>query len=82
MLNLLLFARYRESIGQEQYQLPWQANWQQVQDVLTDLIAQGEPWTVLNEAGLMCAVNQSMCKTTANISDGDELALFPTVTGG
>ncbi|MFT0213066.1 MoaD/ThiS family protein [Pseudomonas sp. F1_0610] len=82
MLNLLLFARYREEIGTEQLSLQWQPHWQTVADVIASLVERGEAWTVLNDAGLMCAINQQLCKVHTTIKAGDELALFPTVTGG
>ena len=37
---------------------------------------------VLGEKGLMCARNEEMCGLTEPLFDGDEVAFFPTVTGG
>lgn len=82
MLNLLLFARYREEIGTDQFALEWQPHWQTVADVIATLIQRGGAWVVLNDAGLMCAINQQLSKPHTAIKAGDELALFPTVTGG
>ncbi|KPW39523.1 hypothetical protein ALO51_04766, partial [Pseudomonas amygdali] len=46
------------------------------------LLQRGEAWQVLAEQNLMCARNQELCKPTEPLSDGDEVAFFPPVTGG
>lgn len=37
---------------------------------------------LLTTKNLRCAVNQKMCGWEAPLSDGDEVAFFPPVTGG
>ena len=37
---------------------------------------------VLAEQNLMCARNQELCGLDTELADGDEVAFFPTVTGG
>ena len=44
--------------------------------------ARGGVWEVLGEQNLMCARNQELCGLDEAIVDGDEVAFFPTVTGG
>jgi molybdopterin synthase sulfur carrier subunit len=37
---------------------------------------------VLAEQNLMCARNQELCSLDEPLEEGDEVAFFPTVTGG
>jgi len=46
------------------------------------LLARGGVWGVLAEQNLMCARNQELCGLDTELTDGDEVAFFPTVTGG
>ena len=40
------------------------------------------PRNSLGERGLMCARNEELCGLAEPLHDGDEVAFFPTVTGG
>lgn len=51
-------------------------------DVRQYLLARGGVWEVLGEQNLMCARNQELCGLDEAVIDGDEVAFFPTVTGG
>ena len=82
MLTVQFLARYREALNCESEQLGWQENWQCIDDVRQFLIARGEPWTVLSDPSIMCARNQDVCSLQEPLQAGDELALFPMVTGG
>lgn len=82
MITLQFFARYREQLGCDQEQLPWDASLRTLADVRQLLLARGEQWQVLAEPRIMCARNQEMCGLDTPIADGDELAFFPPVTGG
>ena len=83
MLQLRYFASLRESlgIGDEQVELP---------DGVRDLAGltrwlqeRGEAWTsALADKRLHVAINQEIVKADAIITDGDEIAWFPPVTGG
>ncbi|MGY4879546.1 cyclic pyranopterin monophosphate synthase MoaC [Vreelandella aquamarina] len=46
------------------------------------LAAQGENFSVLRDQRTLCAVNQVMVNDSARITDDDEVAFFPPVTGG
>ena len=46
------------------------------------LLARGGVWEVLAEQNLMCARNQELCSLDEPLAAGDEVAFFPTVTGG
>ncbi len=82
MLTVQFLARYRETLQCESEQLPWQEQWQTVDDVRQFLIARSGPWTVLEDPRIMCARNQDVCSLQEPLQAGDELALFPMVTGG
>lgn len=82
MLKVLFFAHYRDALKTDEIQLSWNPAWTRMRDVHQHLLQQGPPWQVLEDPGLMCARNQSLCKLDSKINQGDELAFFPTVTGG
>ena len=83
MITILYFARFRERLGQdrEALALPAPAT---VQGLLDHLIARGGDWADLlgGSRGVLVAVNQQMASREAALGDGDEVAIFPPVTGG
>ena len=83
-LNVLYFARLRENLGiaQENIALPDDAA--SVAKLLEHLRARGGDWqTVLAPTQTYrVAVNQALAEMTTSLHDGDEIALFPPVTGG
>ncbi|MCQ4295836.1 MoaD/ThiS family protein [Pseudomonas stutzeri] len=82
MITIQFFARYREALGSDSERLQWAASFASVNDVRQHLLARGGAWEVLAEQNLMCARNQELCALDEPVSDGDEVAFFPTVTGG
>ncbi|MGK9048080.1 MoaD/ThiS family protein [Stutzerimonas chloritidismutans] len=82
MITVQFFARYRETLGTDGECLQWDASLANVDDVRQQLLARGGVWEVLAEQNLMCARNQELCGLDEPITDGDEVAFFPTVTGG
>lgn len=81
MIQVVFFASVREQLGVDQ--LRWETTVSDVASLLNELKAQGEPWqTALSQSGLLVAVNQEMSALDAQITDGDEVAFFPPVTGG
>lgn len=82
MIRIQFFARYREALGVDQETLEWSPELATLEAVREMLARRGEPWTLLAERNLMCARNQDLCSLDEPVSDGDELAFFPTVTGG
>ncbi|AMB84443.1 molybdopterin synthase sulfur carrier subunit [Pseudomonas agarici] len=73
------FARYREALGVEELSL--EGEFATVDDVRRLLLAR-EGAQVLGEQNLMCARNEDLCQLDEALFDGDEVAFFPTVTGG
>lgn len=83
MLTLRYFARLREVFGSahEQLVLPQPAD---VQTLIALLRQRGEPWESALAPGMSyrVAVNQNMTGPEHRLEDGDEVAIFPPVTGG
>ncbi|WP_222912114.1 MoaD/ThiS family protein [Pseudomonas sp. DNDY-54] len=82
MIQVQYFARYREALGLDAEQMDWDPSFKQLDDLRQRLLARGNEWTVLGEQNLMCARNQELCSLDEPLADGDEVAFFPTVTGG
>jgi molybdopterin synthase sulfur carrier subunit len=82
MLTLKYFARLREQLGAQE-QRPFVPG-QTLGELRDALIAQGGLHAeALDRAKfLRCALNQQMADESARLSDGDEVAFFPPVTGG
>jgi sulfur-carrier protein len=78
-LTVKFFARYREVLGVDS--LSVEGDFATVDDVRL-LLAQREGAEVLSEQNLMCARNEDLCQLDEPLVDGDEVAFFPTVTGG
>lgn len=83
MLKVLFFASLRErlGVGEESIPLPAIATVDGLLSVLrqrgeewADALAEGKRWRV--------AVNQDMAQMETALKVGDEVAIFPPVTGG
>ena len=72
MITLQLFARYRELLDTDHEQLEYDPQLATVGELRDRLVARGEGWEVLAEP---CALSEPL-------TDGDEIAFFPPVTGG
>jgi molybdopterin synthase sulfur carrier subunit len=85
MITILYFARFREKLGldREELALPGNAD-ATVQTVLDLLVARGGVWQeqLGCERGVLVAINQEMAARESSVYEGDELAVFPPVTGG
>lgn len=81
MIEVRYFASFRESLGLGSEHLEW-PNAQPAAVLLERLQGRGEPWTRVLGARVMIAINQELAGSDALVRDGDEVALFPPVTGG
>src|SRR5262245_45941727 len=80
MINVLLFARLREIVGQESIELHC-AEVCTVRDAWNALQLKF-PGTAGFERSLLFAVNKEFADLETKIKEGDELAIFPPVSGG
>ena len=81
-MKILFFGSLREQLGTGEMQLPLPAGVTTVGQLLDELRQQDEQWRQALTGTVLCAVNQAMANDAAAVGDGDELALFPPVTGG
>ena len=83
-IKVLFFAKLRELFGTNQVDVTFTESDNKVSDVLAALRQKGEVWAEeLNEnKSFRIAVNQEMVTEDVMINKGDEMALFPPVTGG
>lgn len=81
-VKVLFFAALREAIGYSELQLTLPAPLQ-ISGVLV-LLSAKSPQVQQALAGreVLAALNQQLVASTAWVSPGDEVALFPPVTGG
>ncbi|WP_078082992.1 molybdopterin synthase sulfur carrier subunit [Microbulbifer mangrovi] len=82
MIKVLFFASLREQLGCDAVDVAAD-QLGSVAELRSSLATKGEAWHVaLSNEQLQVAVNQELCDMQAAISDGDEVAFFPPVTGG
>lgn len=83
MVRLRYFASLRETLGIDSESVSPPGTIATVADLQQWLQQRGEPWSsALDDEHLLVAVNQAICKRGATISEGDEIAWFPPMTGG
>ncbi|MCY4425532.1 MAG: molybdopterin converting factor subunit 1 [Halieaceae bacterium] len=84
MIKVLFFARIREQLGCDGLEIGFRENMANLAALQASLIAAHEPrWEqVLNAPNVIRAVNQQLADLDHPLSDGDEVAFFPPVTGG
>jgi molybdopterin synthase sulfur carrier subunit len=80
MIELRLFARYREVIGVDCERVNLMVT--TIGELRDALIARGEGWQILAEPTLCCARNEVLCSVESPVAEGDEVAFFPQMTGG
>jgi molybdopterin synthase sulfur carrier subunit len=82
-LKILFFAGLREALGVASESLPPPEGVATVGALRDHLAARGAPWSALaTTKNLRAAVNQQMVSLDSPVTDGDEVAFFPPVTGG
>ncbi len=82
VIRVRFFARLREELGvdSEAFTL---ASGATVAELIRQLAARGGAWDQLQGGSpVMIAVNQTMARPERVLSEDDEVALFPPVTGG
>jgi len=84
-LKLLFFASLRERFGFSQKEITLSKQVRSADEFLLDMSKQsGGEWVNLFENKNMykLAINQELCSWKDPIHEGDELAIFPPITGG
>jgi molybdopterin synthase sulfur carrier subunit len=86
MLKVLFFGQLKEVLKTSAIELDWHQDKQNVDSVSKlRLLLQGkdENWHQHMQGGkVLVAVNQELVQDHHVITDGDEIAFFPPVTGG
>jgi molybdopterin synthase sulfur carrier subunit len=84
MIDVLFFASIREQLGKRELSLTLAGADSTVSSLRQQIIdVQGGSWSdVLCADNVVIAVNQEVVDDQYVLSDGDELAFFPPVTGG
>jgi molybdopterin synthase sulfur carrier subunit len=84
MIKLMYFARLKESLGLSHEMITIPSEIKDVAKLIHWLSSRGALWE--KEFGgtriIRAAINLNLVANTAEINDGDEIALFPPVTGG
>jgi len=82
-ITVRYFAALREQAGTDAVEIAWEGAAPTVEQ-LRERLAEGYPELApfLRERPLLVAVNQEYAGAGAVLADGDEVALFPPVTGG
>ena len=84
MITVLYFARLRESLGKSSEQIALPPTVRDLEDLRAMLVARRGAWEeeLAPNRPVRAAVNQAMAHGDSRVSDGDEVAFFPPVTGG
>jgi len=84
MAKLLYFARLRETLGVSGEELELSETVVDVKSLIALLRQRGGAWETELAAGKIfrIAINQEMAEPDSAIRNGDEIAIFPPVTGG
>lgn len=82
MITCVFFASVREAMGEDRVELESRGA-ETVADLLERLRAEDPRFReALTRENLLFAVNQTMVDANTGVTDGDEIAFFPPVTGG
>ena len=87
-ITIKLFSALREALGESEFQLDLSAVSEasaqiDVAAIKRQLSQRGVEWKeALNQPNLVHALNHKVVFTDAVVSEGDELAFFPPMTGG
>ena len=80
-IHVRLFASFREAAGTGTVEIPY-ATGLTVGDIVASLRAENQLPAAAHDGSFLCAVNHEYAAAEHIVSDGDELALIPPVSGG
>ncbi|MEQ1593661.1 MAG: MoaD/ThiS family protein [Casimicrobium sp.] len=83
-IQLVFLARLRERFGASRESLPYEADLRTVADILRVLRERGGNFAaeLAPDRAFRVAVNQDVVALDHPVAAGDEVAIFPPVTGG
>lgn len=81
-ITIQLFARLRETAGRNTVEVPIPDGGCSVAELLESLKADPQLRESITGTTVLTAVNQAMARSQDRVAPGDEVALFPPVTGG
>jgi molybdopterin synthase sulfur carrier subunit len=83
-VDVLYFASLRERLGVDRETVTLEAGVSDLAGLLAQLRARGGVWAeaLADDGRVLMAVNQEMARAGDAIGEGDEIGLFPPVTGG
>lgn len=79
-IRVLLFATLRETVGEPE--ITWSADPGTTVDTFLTSFFRRYPQLGPHRDTMLVAVNQAFVEPTAELQDGDEVALLPPVSGG
>lgn len=84
MADILYFASLAETLGARSEQLDLPGDCHRISDLVALLRGRGEPYDTTFDGSrrILVAINQKMSEPEAEITNHDEIAFFPPVTGG
>lgn len=83
MITIRYFARLRETVGRGEEEIALPDGVTSAGALRDWLCERGEPWRdALAAPAVLVAVNQENARPESPVTDGDEVAFFPPVTGG
>ena len=83
MIRVLFFAKLRESLGQSEYQAEIAESPLTVAALRECILSARPDWREsLCAPNVIVACNQEVVGLESRVSDGDEVAFYPPVTGG
>lgn len=80
-ITVKTFAQTREITGEDKVTLAI-SDGATVASLIKALRERSEKWELALSGSVLTAVNQQLCDANTTVKDGDEVALFPPVTGG
>lgn len=84
MITVLYFARLKESLNYSTEEMELPERVKTIAQLKTHLAKRGEVWANLfnGQQTIRAAINHTLVDNNATITNGDEVAFFPPVTGG
>lgn len=84
MIEIHYFASVREAMQRSKEQLTLPEGVSTVSDLIALLMQEDASFKSLNQGGnpLLVAVNQTVVEPSYKLSENDEVAFFPPMTGG